>query len=180
MRIIGCRRRKLRELSQSRPSPGDYQSMETKADGAMMIVDTIGDMPRAIEFLSAAHAAAEVRRALDSGNTSAADRFVAEIASRIILAPEGTPIPDSILDEPESTGSQAYDTLLATALAFSLERRGLPPLAWMRDASKLPAEWLWDGGYDVSAPFKEFIRKSTPEVFRSKNILLRERDLIAP
>lgn len=137
-------------------------------------------MSESAEFLSAADAAAEVRRALGAGNTGTADRFAAELASRILRAPADATIPDSIFDEPGTTGSLEYDTLLATALAYGMLQRGLAPRDWMSAAAKLPDEWLWDGGYGGSPAFREFIRRNTPEMFLSKNILLRERDLIAP
>jgi hypothetical protein len=136
-------------------------------------------MTDAVEFLSATDAATQIRHALDSGNISSADRLVSELSSRIILAPVNAEIPESVLTAPSTTGDAAYDTLIATALAFSLERRGLAARPWMTAAAALPNEWLWDGGYSASDGFREFIRNQTPEIFRSKNVLLRERDLIA-
>ena len=132
------------------------------------------------DFLSAAHSAAGVRRALEVGNVSSADRIIAEMAARILAASASECIPDFVFDEPESSGALEYDTLIATVLAFSMIQRNLPPQAWMSSATKLPAEWLWDGGYGGSLAFRDLIRRDTPALFLEKNILLRPRDLIAP
>jgi hypothetical protein len=131
-------------------------------------------------FLSAVGTAESIRRVLDEGNIEAADRLLTEAISRILLASAGSAIPESILDPPQSTGSPEFDTLLATALAFALLKRGEAPRPWMLEVPALPAEWVWDGGYGVSLQFKDFIKRHTPPIFLAKNILLRERDLVAP
>lgn len=101
------------------------------------------------------------------------------MTSRILLAPAGTVVRDRMFQQPASTDDQAYDTLIATACAYSFSKRGWTPLPWMLSAPTLAEEWVWDGGYNVSAPFRDFIRRQTPEIFLDKNILLRERDLVA-
>ena len=131
-------------------------------------------------FLSAADAAEGIRRALSVGNTEAADRFLTEAASRILLAPAGAEVPPGAITEAPTTGDVQYDTLLATALAFALSQHGTEAPDWMLSRPALPREWLWDGGYDAEGPFKEFIRARTPDMFLAKNLLLRERDLVAP
>ena len=85
-----------------------------------------------------------------------------------------------MLAEPDSTGSVEYDTLLGTAMAYALVRRGLEAPAWTLQVPTLEREWMWDGHYTAGDEFVEFIRAETPAMFRAKNLLLRERDLIAP
>ena len=131
-------------------------------------------------FVGVVDAAEGIRRALTVGNTNAADRFLTEATSRILLAPVDSEIPPDALAEPPSTGDQPYDTLLATALAFALSQRGAEVPEWMVSRPALTNEWLWDGGYDAEGPFKDFIRARTPDIFLAKNLLLRERDLVAP
>lgn len=137
-------------------------------------------MARPTSFLSAADVAASTKRALDADEPTTADRYLAEATSRIILAPHGVAIPADVTREPKPIGDLHYDTLLATAFAFALTKRGLVPPNWMLDAPALSKEWMWDGGYDAGAPFKQFIKANTPPMFLAKNILLRERDLVAP
>jgi hypothetical protein len=102
-----------------------------------------------------------------------------ETISRLLRLPLGTPIPAVVLAEPETTGDEPYDLLLATALAYAMEKRGTAPHEWMLRPAALPREWLWGGEEHASTEFREFIRSRTPEVFLRKNILLRTRDLEA-
>ena len=130
--------------------------------------------------LSAAAVAAGIKHALDADETTMADRYLAEATSQIILAPLGVAIPADVTSESPSIGDRHYDTLLATAFAFALTKKGVVPPSWMLDAPALSEEWMWDGGYDAGEPFKQFIKANTPPMFLAKNILLCERDLIAP
>lgn len=131
-------------------------------------------------FISADSAALAVWRALDQGNHEHADRWLTEAIGRLLTADLAVPIPDDITAEPSSIGDPPYDTLLATAFAFAMTRRGQEPLPWMVAPPALSAPWLLDGGYNAGAEFTEFIRAQTPEIFLAKNILLRERDFYAP
>ena len=131
-------------------------------------------------FLSASDAAAGARKALAAGDISSADRFVAEVSSRVLLAPDGAVVPGAIVSEPASTGDIQYDTLLATALAFALASRGMAAPAWSVSVRPLDREWMWDGGYGAGGAFRDFVRARTPALFLAKNLLLREQDLISP
>lgn len=120
------------------------------------------------DFLSVVGTAESIRRALDAGNTEAADRLLTEAIGRILLAAAGSAIPESILDPPQSTGSPEFDTLLATALAFALLERGEAPRPWILEVPALPAEWVWDGGYGASLQYKDFVKRHTPPIFLAK------------
>jgi hypothetical protein len=137
-------------------------------------------VPLPSEFITARHAAEVVHGALLLGNASSADRFISELASRILMAPPSIQVPEAVLEKPDSTGSHPYDVLLATVLAYAITKRGGTPRPWMTEIASLPSEWLWDGGYGGSDSFRAHIRKATPPMFRAKNLLLRERDLVAP
>lgn len=143
-------------------------------------ISTIKDMTAYGALLVVRNAAVEIRRYLAERNSEAADRYLTEIVSRVMLAPVDAEIPLTDLAEPESTGDVRYDTLLATALAFALEKRGIAPLEWMLRPAPLQTEWLWDGDEVASEQFRGFIRSHTPAKFLEKNLLLREQDLVAP
>ncbi|WP_141989133.1 hypothetical protein [Rhodoglobus vestalii] len=126
-------------------------------------------------FISAADTAATVERALELGDEAAAIRHLTEAVSRLIQASADSKIPQAILEAPDPIRDSRYETLIATAFAYAMSRRGEMPLAWMTDAKPVPTEWLW-GGDGASKPFRDFIRSHTPDIFRDKNILTRERD----
>lgn len=119
-----------------------------------------------------------VRTALASGETSTADRLVTELISCVLHADR--PLPAHILDAPESTGDERYDTLIKVALTYALTSRGQRPELWMLTAKRLPGEWLWDSDGAESPAFRDLVRRQTPQMFLEKGILLRERDLVAP
>jgi len=131
---------------------------------------------RRSSFPTASATARAVGTALREGSVEAADRLVGELISWVLRSQ--TPAPADVLAEPESTGDERYDALLATGLAYALLKRGEQPAVWMRSARPLSHEWLWDGDSEASDAYREFIREQTPPLFREKSILLRERDLI--
>jgi hypothetical protein len=124
---------------------------------------------------TAATTAAAVRIALREKKTALADRLITELFGRVINA-DGE-IPSSVLERPDSTGDERYDTLLATGLAYALRSRGLPVEPWMEAVPPLNPEWLWDGDDDSSPEYRQHIRGQTPSLFLTKGLLLRERDL---
>jgi hypothetical protein len=48
----------------------------------------------------------------------------------------------------------------------------------MTEVEPLASEWLWDGDEKSSDAFRDFLSRDTPEVFLSRNILVRKRDWI--
>jgi hypothetical protein len=131
-----------------------------------------------LRLISAADTAATVQLALESGDEPAAIQYLTEAVSRLIQAVPGAEIPREILAAPQSIGDVRYATLIATAFAYAMQIRGDDPMPWMTEVEPLDAEWLWDGDKSSSDAFRDFIRRNTPEIFRTKNILTRERDWI--
>lgn len=83
--------------------------------------------------------------------------------------------PDDIEDflaEPESTGDQRWDTLLATATARAARNRGLKAPKWT-ERPALRESWI---PLDQSSLMIELIRKRTAPEFASKNIFIDERE----
>ena len=138
---------------------------------------SIRGMRAQTRLISAADTAATIERALEFGDEATAIRHLTEAVSRIIQAPEHTDIPRAILDAPAPIKDSRYETLIATAFAYAMLSRGEKPREWMTEAKPLATEWLW-GGEGASEAFRDFIRSNTPETFRAKNILTRERDWI--
>jgi len=138
-------------------------------------VTKVGPMQPGPRFISAAATAATVERALEFGDEPAAIRHLTEAISRLIQAPEHSKIPLDVLEAPDPIRDSRYETLIATAFAYALSRRGEMPLAWMTDVEPVPTEWLWDGD-GASEEYRDFVRSHTPHIFREKNILTRERN----
>jgi len=126
-------------------------------------------------FISAEETAAVIQGALAFGDEPSAIRHLTEAVSRIIQAPGHVTIPRVVLEAPQPVTDPRYATLIATAFAHAMLSRGEVPLPWMTEAKPLVTEWLW-GGDGASNEFRDFIRSQTPEIFRAKNILTRERD----
>jgi hypothetical protein len=116
-----------------------------------------------------------IRRALRSDDEDTAARLLPDAISRILHS--AAPIAAELSAPPPSTGDARYDTLLATAYAWALDRRGATPADWMTAPPALAKEWLWDGDAEATPRFRDFIRSQTPEPFLAKRILLRARDL---
>jgi hypothetical protein len=138
---------------------------------------SIKGMRTQARLISAADAAATIERALEFGDEATAIRHLTEAVSRLIQAPGNTEIPRAVLDAPAPIKDSRYETLIATAFAYAMLCRGEKPREWMTEAKPLATEWLW-GGDGASEAFRDFIRRNTPETFRAKNILTRERDWI--
>ena len=129
--------------------------------------------------MAAGEAAVAIRRAIAAADYEAADRLLTEAVSSILSMPADESFSGDVLAEPETTGNERYDTLLATGFAYALTERGSTPLEWMTRPPALREEWLWDGDVEASVEFRSFIRSQTPRAFLTKNILLRDRDLRA-
>lgn len=128
-----------------------------------------------MHFPTAPKVAAAVRAALRENNVEAADRLITEMFGRVINA--SGEIPAGVFAEPESTGDERYDTLMAVGLAYALGTHGLPAAAWMEAVPALTYEWVWDQDPDPLPEYREYIRRQTPPMFLAKGLLLRDRDL---
>ncbi|EAR23720.1 hypothetical protein A20C1_03508 [marine actinobacterium PHSC20C1] len=138
-------------------------------------ITNVGPMEPEPRFISAAATATAVERALEFGDEPAAIGHLTEAISRLIQAPEYSKIPLDVLEAPDPIRDSRYETLIATAFAYALSCRGEMPLAWMTDTKPVPTEWLWRGD-GASEEYRDFVRDHTPQNFRDKNILTRERD----
>ena len=143
--------------------------------GARPGIISIVGMGAEMWLISATDTAETVERALACGDEAAAVRHLTEAISRIMQAPGSTQIPLSVLAAPAPNTDERYSTLIATAFAYAMLSRGETPRSWMTDVQPLESEWLW-GGDGASEEFRDFIRRNTPETFRSKNVLTHARD----
>jgi len=132
-----------------------------------------------LRLISAADTALTVERALTVGDEPSAIRHLTEAVSRLIQAPRGAEIPDAVLEVPHQIEDVRYRTLIATAFAYAMVRRGRTPLAWMTDVKPLESEWLWGSDGGEAPEFRDLMRSQTPDIFRRKNILTRGRDWVA-
>lgn len=119
----------------------------------------------------------EIRRHLLAGDQAAALRDAVEIAGRIRgleTIPEGG-LPAWATEEPPSTDSARWDTILATGMAYAIEQIGGEPEPWMNAAP--PLEKLSTlAGDDPGEVYKKRLLAETPARFLSKKILSRDRD----
>lgn len=83
----------------------------------------------ASHFPTAPKTADAVAAALRENNIALVDRLVTGVLGRVINAPGD--IPAGVLDAPDTTGDERYDTLLAVGLAYALHTRGRTPVPWM-------------------------------------------------
>lgn len=120
--------------------------------------------------------ARSMARSISKGDTESAIRDLTEGVGRMIIAGDkGAQIPEWALRAPErSVGSQLWDTYLATAFAYALERTGQPAPSWMTDVPALSQET--SPGDTPSPEFRRWLRQRTPDVFLRKNILSRPED----
>lgn len=117
-----------------------------------------------------------IRDALEAGDNEMALRYLPEATNRV-LTTHLQRLPSTFRQQPDTTGSARWDTLIATAYAWALHTQGIPPTSWMTAPEPLEDEWLLDGDSEASTEWREWIRSQTPALFLAKRILLRERDL---
>lgn len=128
------------------------------------------------QLLSPATVSRAMARSLRKGDSESAIRDLTEGAGRLIRAGEASEqIPEWAIAQPSRLiGIPLWDTFLATAFAYGLERAGHAPPQWMLDAPSLPHET--SPGDDPGPEFRDWLRARTPSVFLNKNILSRAED----
>jgi len=128
------------------------------------------------QLLSPATVSRAMAGSLRKGDSESAIRDLAEGAGRLIRAGEaGEHIPEWAIAQPSRLiGIPLWDTFLATAFAYGLERAGQAPPQWMLDVPSLPHET--SPGDDPGREFRDWLRARTPPVFLNKNILSRAED----
>lgn len=130
----------------------------------------------AVAIIPADAIARSMARSISKGDTESAIRDLTEGVGRMILASDkGEQMPDWALSAPtRPIGIRLWDTYLATAFAYALERAGQSVPSWMTDAPALSQETL--PGDEPSPEFRRWLRERTPKVFLKKNILSRPED----
>ena len=128
------------------------------------------------QLLSPETVSRAMARSLRKGDSESAIRDLTEGVGRLIRASEADEnIPEWAIAQPSKPiGIPLWDTFLATAFAYGLERAGQTPPQWMLDAPSLPHET--SPGDDPGPEFRQWLRARTPSVFLNKNILSRAED----
>ena len=128
------------------------------------------------QLLSPETVSRAMARSLRKADSESAIRDLTEGVGRLIRAGEaGENIPEWAIAQPSKPiGIPLWDTFLATAFAYGLERAGQTPPQWMLDAPSLPHET--SPGDDPGPEFRQWLRARTPSVFLNKNILSRAED----
>lgn len=119
----------------------------------------------------------EMRKHLVAGDQAAALRDAVEVAGRIRALgaiPEGG-LPLWATEQPPSTGSAHWDTILATGMAYAIEQVGGKPELWMEAVPPLKRLSTLTG-YEPGEVYGERLRAQTPSRFLAKKILSRDRD----
>ncbi|GAA1210826.1 helix-turn-helix transcriptional regulator [Rhodoglobus aureus] len=128
------------------------------------------------QLLPAATVSRAMARSLRKDDSESAIRDLTEGVGRLIRASEsGEHIPEWAIAQPTRLiGIPLWDTFLATAFAYGLERAGQIVPEWMTDVPPLPHE---TSPGDAPGPeFRDWLRARTPAVFLKKNILSRAED----
>ena len=128
------------------------------------------------QLLSPETVSRAMARSLRKGDSESAIRDLTEGVGRLIRASEADEnIPEWAIAQPSKPiGIPLWDTFLATAFAYGLERAGQTPPQWMLDAPSLPHET--SPGDDPGPEFRQWLRARTPSVFLNKKILSRAED----
>ncbi|MGZ0212253.1 MAG: helix-turn-helix transcriptional regulator [Actinomycetales bacterium] len=128
------------------------------------------------QLLSPETVSRAMARSLRKGDSESAIRDLTEGVGRLIRASEaGENVPAWAIAQPSKPiGIPLWDTFLATAFAYGLERAGQTPPQWMLDAPSLPHET--SPGDDPGPEFRQWLRARTPSVFLNKKILSRAED----
>lgn len=172
-----ARRARLAQSTISRIEHGDldptWSTMQTLLDATGW--RAVPEQTAAADLIPAATITREIARHLRRRDEEAAIRDLTEAIGRLLnFARSGGTIPQWAIERPKPTGDRTWDTFIATAFAYALERAGQRPLEWMTDVPPLAHETV--PGDDPSPEFRAWLRARTPEIFRSKNILSRPAD----
>ncbi|EPR75384.1 hypothetical protein ADILRU_2340 [Leifsonia rubra CMS 76R] len=130
----------------------------------------------AAHLLTAETVSRAMARSLRKGDQESAIRDLTEGVGRLIRASDnGEQIPQWVIAQPtRPIGAQPWDTFLATAFAYGLERAGQEVPQWMTDVPSLPE--VTSPGDTPGPEFRDWLRSRTPAVFLEKNILSRAED----
>jgi hypothetical protein len=103
--------------------------------------------------------------------------FALRLTFKTIAAVAATPNDDLVAVEPAWCADERFNVLVATAVAFALERRGLPAPTWT-DRPPLSEDWIvWGDEHGPSQAWAARIRARTPKRFADRRVFLTENDL---
>jgi len=86
-------------------------------------------------------------------------------------------LPNLLAEEPAWCTDDRFNVLVATGVAFALERRGLPAPPWTNRPS-LSEDWIvWGDEHGPSEAWAARIRTRTPKRFADRRVFLTENDL---
>lgn len=127
--------------------------------------------------MSARTAAQAITTEIRSGDLAAALRLTIQAIDHFRKATSENEIAD-FLKRPTAIPDDRWDTLLATAIAWDAQRRGITPPRWTR-RPPLESEWVPGPAVNYSHEYTEFLRSNSEPMFLERGIVLRERDLAA-
>ncbi|MCS5713504.1 helix-turn-helix domain-containing protein [Herbiconiux sp. CPCC 205716] len=126
-------------------------------------------------LLTARAAAEAIGAELRSSDPSAALRLTSQALDHFRQARSENEIAD-FLEEPDETGDERWDTLLATAVAWEAAGRGLAAPPWT-SRPPLAEEWVPGPEIDHSREYLDFLKATAEPAFLEKGIVMRARDL---
>jgi hypothetical protein len=103
--------------------------------------------------------------------------FALRLAFQTIAAVAAAPDDALVAEEPAWCVDERFNVLVATGVAFALERRGLPAPSWT-DREPLSENWVvWGDEHGPSESWATRIRARTPKRFADRRVFLTENDL---
>lgn len=129
---------------------------------------------RSRHLMSARTAAEAINKELKAGDSDAALRLTTQAIDHFRQAKTSSEISD-FLRKPATIDDSKWDTLLATAIRWDSNRRGIMAPAWTK---RPPLSIDWIPGMDTtpSEEYVNFIRAQAEPEFLEHRILMRERD----
>jgi len=129
---------------------------------------------RSRRLMSARTAAEAINKELKAGDSDAALRLTTQAIDHFRQARTPSEISD-FLRKPATIADDKWDTLLATAIRWDANRRGITAPRWTK---KPPLRIDWMPGVDTtpSEEYVNFIRAQAEPEFLEHRILMRERD----
>ncbi|MFB2557058.1 helix-turn-helix domain-containing protein [Herbiconiux liangxiaofengii] len=126
-------------------------------------------------LMSARTAAEAIGAELEAADTSAALRLTTQAIDHFRQARTENEIAD-FLKKPAEILDSRWDTLLATAVAWEAENRGIAPPHWTKKP-RLEGEWVPGPDADYSDEYLAHLKVTAEPAFLNKGIIMRARDL---
>jgi hypothetical protein len=103
--------------------------------------------------------------------------FALRLAFQTIAAVAATPNGVLGSQEPVWCADERFNVLVATGVAWALERRGLPAPPWVERPPLAEAWIVWSDEHGPSEAWAIRIRARTPKRFADRRVFLTENDL---